>query len=56
MLYNKRIVVEISKADELIMTIDENMLSCEFGALDRGNITDVTDWGIYANRGFISFI
>lgn len=56
MLYNKRIVVEISKADELIMTIDENMLSCEFGALDRGNITDVTDWGIYANRGSISFI
>lgn len=56
MLYNKRIVVEISKADELIMTIDENMLSCEFGALDRGNITDVTDWGIYANRGSVSFI
>lgn len=56
MLYNKRIVVEISKADEVIMTIDENMLSCEFGALDRGNITDVTDWGIYANRGSVSFI
>ena len=56
MLHNKRIVVEISRADELIMTIDENMLSCEFGALDRGNITDVTDWGIYANRGSVSFI
>ena len=38
------------------MTIDENMLSCEFGALDRGNITDVADWGIYANRGSVSFI
>ena len=56
MLQNKRIVVEISKADELIMTIDENMLSCKFGALDRGNITDVADWGIYANRGSISFV
>lgn len=56
MLYNKRIVVEISKADEVIMTIDGNMLSCEFGALDRGNITDVADWGIYANRGSVSFI
>ena len=56
MLHNKRIVVEISKAHELIMTIDENMLSCEFGALDRGNITDVADWGIYANRGSVSFI
>lgn len=55
-LHNKRIIVEISKADELIMTIDENMLSCEFGALDRGNITDVADWGIYANRGSVSFI
>lgn len=56
MLHNKRIVVEISKADELIMTIDENMLSCEFGALDRGNITDVADWGIYVNRGSLTFI
>lgn len=56
MLYNKRIVVEISTTNRLIMTIDENMLSCEFGALDRGNITDVIDWGIYANRGSVSFI
>ena len=38
------------------MKIDGNMLYCEFGALDRGNITDVIDWGLYANRGSISFI
>lgn len=56
MLHNKRIVVKISKSYAVIMTIDENMLSCEFGALDRGNITDVADWGIYANRGSVSFI
>lgn len=53
---NKRLIAEIINGEEVIMTIDDNMLSCEFGALDRGNITDVVDWGIYANRGSISFI
>ena len=53
---NKRIIAKIFNGEELIMTIDRNMLSCEFGALDRGNLTDVVNWGIYANRGSISFI
>lgn len=53
---NKRLIAEIINGEEVIMTIDDNMLSCEFGSLDRGNITDVVDWGIYANRGSISFI
>lgn len=53
---NKRLIAKIFNGEEVIMTIDRNMLSCEFGALDRGNITDVVNWGIYANRGSISFI
>lgn len=53
---NKRIIAKIFNGEEVLMTIDRNMLSCEFGALDRGNLTDVVNWGIYANRGSISFI
>ena len=56
MLTNKRLIAEIINGEEVIMTIDSNMLSCEFGALDRGNLTDIVNWGIYANRGSISFI
>ena len=53
---NKRLIAKIFNGEEVVMTIDRNMLSCEFGALDRGNLTDVVNWGIYANRGSISFI
>ena len=53
---NKRLIAKIFNGEEVIMNIDRNMLSCEFGALDRGNLTDVVNWGIYANRGSISFI
>jgi hypothetical protein len=56
MATNKRLIVEIINGEDVIMTIDQNLLSAEFGALDRGNLTDVVDWGIYANRGSISFI
>ena len=53
---NKRLIAKIFNGEKLVMTIDKNMLSCEFGALDRGNLTDVVNWGIYANSGSISFI
>ena len=53
---NKRLIAEIINGEQILMTIDDNMSYCEFGALDRGNITDVVNWGIYANRGSISFI
>lgn len=56
---NKRLIayiVNILNDDELMAIIDDNMISCEFGALDRGSLTDVVDWGIYANRGSLSFI
>lgn len=53
---HKRLIAKIFNGEEVVMTIDRNMLSCEFGALDRGNLTDVVNWGIYVNRGSISFI
>lgn len=56
MLNNKRLVAEIINGEEVIMTIDSNMLHCEFGSLDRGNLTDTVNWGIYSNRGSVSFI
>ena len=56
MSQNKRLIAKIVDGENVIMTIDNNMLSCEFGSLDRGSITDVVDWGIYANRGSLSFI
>lgn len=52
----KRLIAEIIQNDEVMMTIDDNLLSAEFGALDRGSLTDVVDWGIYVNRGSLSFI
>lgn len=55
-MINKRLIAEITNGEDVIITVDDNMLSCEFGALDRGNITDVVNWGIYANRGSLSFI
>lgn len=53
---NKRLIAEIVNKENALITIDGNMLNCEFSSLDRGNITNVLDWGIYANRGSISFI
>ena len=56
MATNKRLIAKLKDGDNVIMTIDSNMLSCEFGALDRGNLTDIVNWGIYANRGSVSFV
>lgn len=56
MSQNKRLIAKIVDGENVIMTIDQNLLNIEFGDLDRGNLTDVLDWGIYANRGSISFI
>ena len=53
---NKRLIAKIFNGEDVVATIDKTLLHAEFGALDRGNITDVVNWGIYANRGSISFI
>ena len=56
MANNKRLIAKINFPDGKIIIVDNNLLSVEFGALDRGSLTDVIDWGIYANRGSLSFI
>lgn len=56
MIGNKRLIAKIMDGDTVVMTIDQNLLSVEFGALDRGSLTSVTDWGIYVNRGSLSFV
>lgn len=53
---NKRLIAEITQGDSLIMTIDENLINVEFSSLDRGRLTSVAEWGIYANRGSITFV
>lgn len=53
---NKRLVADIIIKDKVVMSLDDNILFVDFGAQDRGNLTDVVNWGIYANRGSISFI
>ena len=53
---NKRLIAKIFDGENEIITVDENLLYAEFGALDRGNITDTVEYGIYANRASLSFI
>lgn len=33
-----------------------NIISIDVGALDRGNVDNITDWGIYSNTGTITFV
>ena len=56
MRQNKRLIFEILLRDGNVITVDDNLIRAEFGALDRGSLTDVVDFGIYANRGSFSFI
>lgn len=37
-------------------TLYHNIVSVDVEALDRGNVTDVINWGVYSNRGSLSFI
>ena len=50
-----RLTAEIISNNESIV-VSGNILSVSFSALDRGNLTDIVDFGIYANNGSISFI
>lgn len=53
---NKRLTAEILLDDQVVLTIDENLLNAEINMLDRSDVTNVVDWGIFANRGSLSFI
>lgn len=51
----KKLIAEIKNDNATLIEIND-VLSVNFGALDRGNITDTTNWGLYSNKGEIVFI
>lgn len=51
----KKLIAEIIFDTESIL-VSDNILSANFGSLDRGNITELAEYGIYANKGTLSFI
>ena len=51
----KKLTAEIQSNGETLIAID-NVLGISFGALDRGDLTDITNWGVFSNKGELSFI
>jgi hypothetical protein len=51
----KKIVVKIKNDNVTLIEIND-VLSVNFGALDRGNVADTTNCGVYSNNGKIAFI
>lgn len=51
----KKLIAEIIFDTESIL-VSDNLLHASFGALDRGNITELAEYGIYVNKGTLSFI
>lgn len=52
---SKKIIAQIIINNIETYTIDKNLISLEFEDLDRGNSGDLIDFGIYANRGSLTF-
>lgn len=50
-LIAKLYIVDSSTSEEI-----QNITSISFGALDRGNVSDTTNWGCFSNKGEISFV
>ena len=50
-----RLTAEIIFGNESVI-ISDNILEAHFGALDRGSVSELVDYGIYANNGNLSFI
>ena len=51
----KKLIAEITQDDVTSLSI-KNALSISFGALDRGDISDLTNWGCFSNKGEVVFI
>lgn len=51
----KRLIAEIQYNGETLLYI-ENTLSVNFGSLERGSVSDTTNWGCFSNTGEIIFI
>ena len=59
MSFKKRIIAEISISEpesSKIYTIDNNLINAEFEDLSCGNSSNLIDFGIYANRGSLTFV
>jgi hypothetical protein len=52
---SKKIIAQIIINNIETYTIDKNLIRLEFEDLDRGNSGDLIDFGIYANRGSLTF-
>lgn len=39
----------------VIMPLDQEISYVSFGALDRGNVSDLTNWGCFSNKGEVEF-
>lgn len=58
-MIKKRIIAEISISEpesSKIYTIDNNLINAEFEDLSCGNSSDLINFGIYANRGSLTFV
>jgi hypothetical protein len=51
----KKLIAEITKDDATLLSIKKS-ISITFGALDRGDISDTTNWGCFSNKGEVVFI
>ena len=51
----KKLIAKIINDDTTLLSIN-NVLNVSFGALDRGNVSDTTNWGCFSNKGEVVFI
>jgi hypothetical protein len=51
----KKILIKLIAEDGSYVNAYHNIDYVNFGDLDRGDTSEVLDWGIYSNRGEVSF-
>ena len=51
----KKLTVKIKNVNDVVISLDRELSKVSFGALDRGNVSDTTNWGCFSNTGEIEF-
>lgn len=51
----KKLIVKIKNNEEVLISLDGELESVSFGTLDRGDVSNVTDWGSFSNKGEVVF-